>query len=124
MAAFGRRYGAKVCDQIERQRALKRGRNELVAESALDKPNEVDRGPGLDGLSGDEPTPQVAALVVDEYLCLRNALGDDSLRQVLDLRLQLYTTQEIAAQLGCAEATVARKLRLIRNAWTKGAIPE
>ena len=56
-------------------------------------------------------------MVVDEYRRLRDGLRNDSLRQVLDLRLEGYTREEIAKRLGCAERTVKRKLELIRDAW-------
>ena len=59
-------------------------------------------------------------MVVDEYRRLRDRLAGEALRQVLDLRLQGYTREEIAERLGCAERTVRRKLELIREAWLQG----
>ena len=75
---------------------------------------------GLDRLVGDEPTPEFAALVADQYRRLRDGLGDDSLRQVLDLRLEGYLQEEIAGRMGCALRTVARKLDVIRETWLRG----
>ena len=92
----------------------------MVGESAVIGGNAADGG-GLDQIAGDEPSPELAALVVDEYRRLRDDLTSDALRQVLDLRLQGYPRAEIAAHLGCAERTVKRrKLGLIRDAWLQG----
>jgi DNA-directed RNA polymerase specialized sigma24 family protein len=109
----------KVMAQAGRQAARKRGSGRLVGESALIG-DDTARGGGLDRLVGNEPTPELAALVIDEYRRLRDGLESDSLRQVLDLRLQGYTCDEIAENLGCAERTVRRKLEVIREACLEG----
>ena len=74
-------------------------------------------GNGLDGIIGAEPTPDLAAMVVEQYHRLRDLLGDDTLRQVLDFRLEGYDREEIAVRLGCAVRTVTRKLDVIRQTW-------
>jgi DNA-directed RNA polymerase specialized sigma24 family protein len=111
----------KALDQLERHRAAKRGGGRLIGESAL-----IGGGGGgeaaeaeaaLDRLVGPDPTPEFAARVAEQYRRLREALGEDSLRQVLDLRLEGYDRAEIAARLGCAVRTVTRKLEVIRRTW-------
>ncbi len=109
----------KVLGQIDRRGAQKRGGGRLVGESALIGA-EAAEGCGLDHLAGQEPTPELAALVVDEYRRLRDGLRTEALRQVLDLRLEGYTREEIAQRLGCAERAVKRKLEVIREAWLQG----
>jgi DNA-directed RNA polymerase specialized sigma24 family protein len=104
----------KVTDQIERQLARKRGGGRLLG--AAD-------GGGLDLLAADEPGPELAAMVVEEYRRLRAALGDDILRRVLDLRLEGCTREEIASRLGITERAVRRKLGVIRDAWLGGEAP-
>ncbi len=108
----------KVCGQLERQSADKRGGDRLLGEAALI--NAAAGGAGFDRLAGHEPSPEMAAMVVDEYRRLRNGLRTDTLRQILDLRLEGYTREEIAERLGCAERTVKRKLDTIREAWLRG----
>jgi DNA-directed RNA polymerase specialized sigma24 family protein len=103
----------KVCGQIERQSADKRGGDRLLGEAALINAS-------LDRRAAHEPSPEMAALLVDEYRRLRNGLSTDALRQVLDLRLEGYTREEIAERLGCAERAVKRKLNAIREAWLRG----
>jgi DNA-directed RNA polymerase specialized sigma24 family protein len=109
----------KVLDQLERQDAQKRGGGRLVGESALAGLNAATHG-GLDRLVGPEPSPELAAMVLDEYRRLRAGLRTEELRRVLDLRLEGYTREEIAERLGCAERTVKRKLDVIREAWLQG----
>ena len=109
----------KVLGQVGRQVAQKRGGGRLLGESALIGGDAAEGG-GLDRLAGDEPSPELAAMVVDEYRRLRDGLKSEALRQVLDLRLEGYTREEIAQRLGCAERTVKRKLDLIREAWLEG----
>jgi DNA-directed RNA polymerase specialized sigma24 family protein len=110
----------KVMGQVERQRAQKRGGGRLVGESALIG-GEAAGLNGLDRIAGDEPSPELAALVVEEYRRLRDGLRTEELRQVLDMRLEGYTREEIAERLGCAVRTVKRKLEVIREAWLDGA---
>jgi DNA-binding NarL/FixJ family response regulator len=79
-------------------------------------------GGGLDLIAGNEPSPELAAQVVDEYRRLRSGLRTDTLRQVLDLGREGYTRREIARRLGCAERAVKRKLDVIREAWMQGEL--
>jgi DNA-directed RNA polymerase specialized sigma24 family protein len=91
----------------------------LAGESALIG-DDAAGGGGLDRLAGDEPSPELAAMVIDEYRRLRGGLRTEALRQVLDLRLEGYTREEIAQRLGCAERAVKRKLDVIRETWQQG----
>jgi len=100
----------KAMAQADRQRRLKRGGGRVGLE--------VDQSPlGLDVLAGSEPTPEFAAMVAEEYQRLLDVLDDDDLRKVAVSRMEGYTSDEIAAQLGCARRTVARRLDLIRKIW-------
>jgi hypothetical protein len=109
----------KVMAQAGRQAARKRGGGRLVGDSAI-KGGDTVEARGLDGIAADEPGPEVAAMVIEEYRRLRDRLGSELLRQMLDLRLQGCTREEIANRLCCAERTVRRKLELIREAWLQG----
>src|SRR5262249_1782966 len=60
----------------------------LVGESAVIGGDAAEGG-GLDLIAGDEPSPELAAQVVDEYRRLRGSLRTEALRQVLDLRLEV-----------------------------------
>jgi DNA-directed RNA polymerase specialized sigma24 family protein len=107
----------KAFDQIQRQQAQKRGGGRLVGEADLESSEALDR------FAGREPSPELAALVVEEYQRLWSRLGDDSLRQVLDLSLEGCTPKEIAARIGRTDRTVTRKLEVIRKVWLEEENP-
>ncbi len=71
----------------------------------------------LTALPTPEPSPEFAALVAEECERLLGLLNDDTLRRLVLLKLEGYTDQEVAEQLGCALRTVERKLRLVRQRW-------
>jgi DNA-directed RNA polymerase specialized sigma24 family protein len=99
----------KAVDLIRAQGRHKRGAGQVVAGPAA----------GLDGLPGREPTPEFAALVVEEYQRLLGLLGDDTLRRLALLKLEGWDNAEIAERMGCALRTVERKLALVRGAWER-----
>jgi DNA-directed RNA polymerase specialized sigma24 family protein len=72
---------------------------------------------GLEALGGDEPTPELAAQLAEEYQRLMEQLGDATLQDVATWKLEGYTDDEIAVRLGCVTRTVERKLALIRRMW-------
>ncbi len=107
----------KALDQIERQGAAKRKAPHQVGEfNPLDDGDDLGGHP-LDRLLGNEPTPDFAAMVTDQHRRLRDALGDAALCQVLDLRLEGYSREEIAEKMNCAVSSVKRKLDMIRQTW-------
>jgi DNA-directed RNA polymerase specialized sigma24 family protein len=68
-------------------------------------------------LAGREPDPAFAAEVAEECERLLARLGDDDLRSLAVRKMEGFTNEEIATQLGCSLATVERRLRLIRREW-------
>ena len=74
---------------------------------------------GLETIGGDEPTPELAAQLAEEYQRLMEQLGDSTLRRVATWKLEGYTNAEIAARLGCITKTVERKLARIRSKWAR-----
>jgi len=107
----------KASAQVRRGRRQKRGAGRIVGETELSlAARDGDLG-GLEQIIGSEPTPEFAAMAVEEYTRLLEMLGDESLRQVAQWRMEGYTVDEIAERLGCARRTVARRLELIRTLW-------
>ena len=111
----------KVLDQMQHQRRQKRGGGRFLREAELLGGNAGSLGGGLEGIADDAPTPEVAALLDEQYGRLFELLPDESLRRVATLRLEGYTGDEIAAQLGCNRRTVTRKLELIKQTWTEAS---
>ncbi len=111
----------KAMAQANRQGRQKRGGGRIVDEAIL-----FGGGPGggadgsiagLERIAADGPTPEFAAIMAEECRRLLDSLDDDGLRQVAISRMEGYNNDEIAAQLGCARRTVARRLDLIRKTW-------
>ena len=74
---------------------------------------------GLEAVGGNEPTPELAAQLAEEYQRLMEQLGDSTLQSVATWKLEGYTDDEIAARLGCVTRTVERKLARIRRMWAR-----
>jgi DNA-directed RNA polymerase specialized sigma24 family protein len=110
----------KAMAQAYREGRKKRGGGRVVDEAILFGHGGGDDASlaGLERIAGDGPTPEFAAMMAEECQRLLDALDDDSLRQVALSRMEGYTNDEIADQLGCARRTIARRLDLIRKTWT------
>jgi len=71
----------------------------------------------VDQVADPEPTPALAAQLLDERAAFIGCLRDEMLRQIAELRLDGFSSSEIAKKLGVTERTIQRKLDLIRKAW-------
>ena len=111
----------KVIDHARRHGRQKRGGGRILDEAALDGPGPGGGLAGLDAIVGSEPTPAFAALVAEQYSRLLDSLGDETLRRIALLKMEGYTLDEIAAQLGCARRTVVNKIQLIRMQWERAS---
>jgi RNA polymerase sigma factor (sigma-70 family) len=76
-----------------------------------------DDGRQLREMVGREPDPAFAAQVAEECRRLLTKLGDEQLRLLVLRKMEGYTNEEVAVQLGCAPATVERRLRVVRKRW-------
>jgi RNA polymerase sigma factor (sigma-70 family) len=70
-----------------------------------------------------EPTPEFAAQVAEECQRLLGLLELSELRNIALLKMEGYTTEEIAQNLDCTPRTVFRKLAIIRGLWEKEIAP-
>jgi DNA-directed RNA polymerase specialized sigma24 family protein len=70
---------------------------------------------------GNEPSPEFAAQVAEEYDRLLKVLDDDQ-RAIAAAKLEGLTNPEIAARLDRSLRTVERKLQLIRGIWEQDAL--
>lgn len=108
----------KAADQRKELARLKRGGGRVLGESAMMKRDSDDDRRGIDQVVGNEPTPEFAVQIAEEYGNLLQLLGDDSLRAVAVARMEGYSNTEIAAKLNVQTRTVERKLKLIREIWS------
>ncbi len=106
----------KAIDQKRWENRQRRGGGAVISESAL----EGDSGEGPYGIARivqNEPTPEFAVILAEEYVQRIDALGDDVLRRVATLRMEGYSNNEIASAMNVVPRTVIRKLNMIRSAW-------
>jgi DNA-directed RNA polymerase specialized sigma24 family protein len=68
-------------------------------------------------VAGREPSPEFAAQMAEECSRLLDRLEDVTLRRVACWKMEGYTNDEIARELGCGLRTVERMLGVIRAAW-------
>jgi DNA-directed RNA polymerase specialized sigma24 family protein len=107
----------KAADCIAYDRRQKRGGGKVRGESALDGGPAGSRKGGFDRILSQAPGPTTLNVWAEEYERLLDRLGDETLRQVAELRVCGYTVEEIAERLGLARRTVHRKIDLIRKVW-------
>ena len=70
-----------------------------------------------DEVVSPDADPALAVVVSDEIRNLFEKLDSDELRDIAQLKLDGYTSEEIAARLNCTVRTVCRRLALIRDIW-------
>ena len=112
----------KAHNQRRNEGRQKRGGGRVVGEGALAGADPL----GDDFMAqvvGNEPSPEFAAMVTDEYRRLFGSLADESLRVVALLKLEGRSNEEIARSLDCGLRTVERKLDVIRKRWMAEGVP-
>ena len=76
-------------------------------------------GGGLENVLGAQPSVELADQVSQTCGEMIAILKDETLEQIVLLKLEGYTNEEIAERLGCVTRTVERKLERIRDKWTR-----
>lgn len=74
-------------------------------------------------IAGHEPTPELAAQLIEQYERLLDQLDSQNLRQIAVWKLEGFTNGEIADKLGCSRRTVIRRLEIIRLIWSSESEP-
>ena len=87
----------KASDQIRRERRLKRGGGKVRGEQELGRAG-PDDGFGLDEIVGREPTPELAAMMAEQYVHLLGCLADETLRRIAAWKLEGDSNETIAAR--------------------------
>lgn len=103
----------KATHLIRDQGRQKRGNGRVRSVGALDSSgNQL----AIERLVGNEPSPEFAARLAEEYERLLGLLDDDQ-RAIALAKMEGLTNEQIAARLNRALRTVERKLKLIRTIW-------
>jgi DNA-directed RNA polymerase specialized sigma24 family protein len=107
----------KVCDLKRREQREGRAIPVAAGWPPDDSQASAEGGWSLEQIVGQEPTPELAAQMAEEWQRLLDRLGDNTLRSVAIKKMEGHTNEEIAGLLGVVPRTVERKLRLIRELW-------
>ncbi len=113
----------KAVAQLRRDYSKKRGGGAVRGESIFAHNDWSDRDLGVDGVMGQEPTPEFTALVTEECQQRLDSLVEEPLRRIALLKLEGYDNHEVAAELKCSVRTVERKLRRIQEKWSLDVEP-
>jgi RNA polymerase sigma factor (sigma-70 family) len=108
----------KSVDHLRHENRKKRGGGLVSRETDLSNKNVPF---DLTQVIGSSPTPEVLAILEEEYHRLLSLLRDDQLRAVAALRIEGWQVAEISAALKISVRSVERKLRLIRSHWSAEA---
>ena len=108
----------KAINLRQRHLAKKRGSGRILHDQSLTQDFETS-GNGMEAFGADGPTPETIAILREQCERLLGRLKSPIERQVARYKLEGFTNAEIAQQLDVVERTVERKLRLIRNAWSR-----
>lgn len=73
----------------------------------------------LDGFACDRPEPDELVEFGEEFDQLLRLLPNETMRQIVQLRLQRHTQQEIALRLNCSVRWVEINLQKIRDVWIR-----
>jgi DNA-directed RNA polymerase specialized sigma24 family protein len=112
----------KAIDLLRHERRIKRGGPGVHGASTNTEKTAGE--PDWSQIIGREPTPEFAFQIAEECQRLLDQLSDSILRAIAVWKMEGYTTEEIAAKLGCVPRTVERKLQVIRKLWgDEGLIP-
>lgn len=106
----------KTVDHLRRIHAQKRGGDAVRGESVFFNSNASSPG-SPDVMPGKQVEPDLAAIFTEECDRLFAALRDKELSQVALLRLEGYSNEEMAQQLGRSVRSIERKLKTIRAIW-------
>lgn len=102
-------------------KARRSARDQLRQKRGVDREQYIDTElpdgsrPGAN-LVGQVDHPLDAMMVADEMESLLDGLGEQEC-EILDRKLQQFTNDEIAMQLGCSERTVRRVMKRLQQRW-------
>jgi DNA-directed RNA polymerase specialized sigma24 family protein len=112
----------KAIDQVRRATAEKRGGGEVRGDSAFQPVDGSGSTPGLAQVAGIDPDPTFAAMFADECQRLLGRLRDPLLSQLVLLKLEGFSNEEIAARIGRTVRSVQRKVETVRRIWDEAAM--
>ncbi len=112
---------SKTENHLRYEHAQKRGGGRVHGESVLTKPEEKNERLGTQAVT--EMTPFEVAVFRDEHEHFMRILDDETLQEIVTLRMEGRTLNEIAETFEKSDRWVKRKLSLIRQIWLTSQQP-
>ena len=106
----------KSVDLLRWEGRQRRGGGKILRESEF---TGADGTQVLDSILSQIPTAEFQAIMEEQYARLLSELRDDTLRRIVEWKLEGHTNACIAEFLDVSVHTVGRKLRLIRLTWSQ-----
>jgi DNA-directed RNA polymerase specialized sigma24 family protein len=106
----------KIANQFRYEHQQRRDANQTLSDAMLQSGD----GSGisvLGSLPSHEPTPAFAAEVADMSEYLMSLLHESDLKQLVRLKLEGHTNEDVAELMKVTRRTVQRKLGRIRRIW-------
>jgi DNA-directed RNA polymerase specialized sigma24 family protein len=113
----------KALDQLAHEHTKRRGGCAVQGQPRISPGEAGWDDAAVEQIVGDEPTPEFAAQVAEEYRRLLDRLGDETLCRVAVWKMEGLTSDEIAERLDCSRRTVTLKVAAIRIIWSKESAP-
>ena len=110
----------KIANQFRYEHQQRRNANQTLNESML-QPSDDSCFNVLQSLPSHEPTPAFAAEVADMSEYLMSHLPESDLKQLVLLKLEGHTNEDVAELMKITRRTVQRKLERIRRIWLESA---
>lgn len=99
----------KIIDQKRRTGRQRRGGDQVILGLTPQDSEQVIE------VIGNEPSPDMVAMMTESFEKLLHHLGDGSLREIAVGKMEGYSNSELAQLHDCSERTIERRLRLIRE---------
>src|SRR5262245_18798417 len=96
----------KALDQRAKARTQKRGGGTFPSESRISPRGWNWDEADIERVVGEEPTPEFAVQVAEQYHLLLDRLGDETLRHIAVWKMEGLTNDEVAERLGRSRRTV------------------
>ena len=106
----------KIVNRFRYEHQQRRNANQTLTESML-QPSDAPNVSLLQSLPSHEPTPAFAAEVADMSEYLMAQLPESDLKQLVRLKLEGHTNEDVADLMKITRRTVQRKLERIRRIW-------
>jgi DNA-directed RNA polymerase specialized sigma24 family protein len=103
---------------LDRETAAKRGAGRVQGDSALKPPDGWSSSQGFERVASGVPDPALAAELQEKFGRLLEGMSDEE-AQITCLRMEGYSTEEIAGRVRLSPATVRRRLAVIRDVFAE-----